>query len=210
MSPSTGSKSRRPPSPSAKKALTKYREKRDFSRTPEPAGGSAARGKKTGLRFVVQKHAASRLHFDFRLELDGVMKSWAVPKGPSFDPGSKRLAMQVEDHPIEYNSFEGTIPQGEYGGGTVMIWDQGTYESDDDGEDALRRGLSEGKLAFTMHGERLKGSWALVQMKRGDGRQWLLIKHDDEFATKRDIAASETTSVVSGRTMDAIAKGKRV
>jgi bifunctional non-homologous end joining protein LigD len=158
------------------------------------------------------------LHFDLRLELDGVMKSWAVPKGPSIDPSVKRLAMQVEDHPIEYNTFEGTIPQGEYGGGTVMLWDRGTYgpekSSDDDDETVLREAYKRGDLKITFYGERMRGSWALVRMKYSrDGSssakpQWLFIKHRDEFASTDDIVADNMTSVDTGRTMDEIATGK--
>ena len=149
------------------------------------------------LHFVVQKHAASQLHFDFRLELDGVMKSWAVPKGPSLDPSVKRLAMEVEDHPISYNTFEGTIPQGEYGGGTVMLWDRGTYDAEDGGGvESLREGYRRGDLKFVLHGKRLRGSWVLVRMKRPGRPQWLLIKHNDEYANpKVDIVETETTSV---------------
>ena len=148
--------------------LAEYRKKRDFSKTAEPSGDRAA--PETGhLRFVIQKHAASHLHFDLRLELDGVMKSWAVPKGPSTDPSVKRLAMQVEDHPIDYNTFEGTIPKGQYGGGTVMLWDQGTYiaegHSAEDSEDAVRAGYAKGDLKVTFFGERMRGSWVLVRMK---------------------------------------------
>ena len=192
--------------------LDVYNAKRDFTQTDEPAG----RAKKTGkqLQFVIQKHAASHLHFDFRLELDGVMKSWAVPKGPSYDPTVKRLAMQVEDHPIEYNEFEGTIPKGQYGGGTVMIWDRGTYEAESgDGVDAVRDGYKRGDLKITMHGERMQGSWVLVRTRRDPkGRaQWLLIKHRDHLAMAgADIVAAVQTSVVSGRTMEEIAKGDRV
>src|SRR6266550_3432274 len=148
-----------PKSGTARKLLSEYRRKRDFKKTREPSGQSAARVKKGTLRFVIQKHAASHLHFDLRLEVDGVMKSWAVPKGPSRDPSVKRLAMQVEDHPIAYNSFEGTIPKGEYGGGTVMIWDRGTYTSPDGGENEIRAALDKGSLKFTLHGERLDGTW---------------------------------------------------
>jgi bifunctional non-homologous end joining protein LigD len=201
-----------------RRKLADYRRKRDFGRTQEPSGNRPAdtrRRRQGELSFVIQKHAASHLHFDLRLELDGVMKSWAVPKGPSLDPAVKRLAMEVEDHPIEYNTFEGTIPKGEYGGGTVMLWDRGTYTADEPGTDgdavALRRGYEQGKLAFTLHGARLRGSWALVRTRGPDRTkpQWLLIKHRDEYARRgSDIVAEETTSVDSGRTMDEIAEGK--
>jgi len=194
----------------SKKPLAEYRRKRDFEKTAEPAGGTVAARSKRALHFVIQKHAASHLHFDFRLELDGVMKSWAVPKGPSYDPAVKRLAMEVEDHPIEYNTFEGTIPKGQYGGGTVMLWDRGTYEPEaGGGEDALRDGYERGDLKFVMHGKRLRGGWVLVRMRRNEsGRaQWLLIKHRDETADESyDVTAEATTSVVSGRTMEEIAE----
>jgi bifunctional non-homologous end joining protein LigD len=188
-------------------ALGEYNRKRDFSRTAEPAG-KVPRAKGKALRFVIQKHDASHLHFDFRLELDGVMKSWAVPKGPSLDPSMKRLAMEVEDHPISYNTFEGTIPQGEYGGGTVMLWDRGTYEAEEGGGvESLREGYRRGDLKITLHGKRLEGSWVLVRMKRPGRPQWLLIKHNDEHADPtRDIAAEVKTSVASRRTMESIAK----
>jgi bifunctional non-homologous end joining protein LigD len=190
--------------------LAEYERKRDFTKTAEPKGTTSARSRR-GLRFVIQKHAASHLHYDLRLELDGVMKSWAVPKGPSYDPAIRRLAMQVEDHPIEYNTFEGTIPQGEYGGGTVMLWDRGTYEPEaGGGEDAVRDGYAAGDLKILMHGKRMQGGWVLVRMKREAGRaQWLLIKHRDEFATtKLDVTAAATTSVVTGRSMEQIATGR--
>jgi bifunctional non-homologous end joining protein LigD len=194
------------------KALTEYRQKRNFARTDEPAGdgGTAPKPtrKKQALAFVIQKHAASHLHFDLRLELDGVMKSWAVPKGPSRDPAVKRLAMHVEDHPIDYNEFEGTIPKGQYGGGTVMIWDRGTFEPAEGDIDSLRDGYEKGSLKFVLHGERLRGSWALVRMKGADSREWLLIKHKDEETEKGDDFASEDSeSVVSGRRMSQIAEG---
>jgi bifunctional non-homologous end joining protein LigD len=191
--------------------LAEYNRKRDFSRTAEPAGKVPKRTAKT-LHFVVQKHAASHLHYDFRLELDGVMKSWAVPKGPSLDPSVRRLAMEVEDHPISYNTFEGTIPAGEYGGGTVMLWDRGTYEAADGGGlESLRRGYEKGDLKFILHGERLRGSWVLVRMQRPGRPQWLLIKHRDEEADSgRDITEEESTSVVSDRSMDEIAGARRV
>jgi bifunctional non-homologous end joining protein LigD len=159
---------------------------------------------------VIQKHAASHLHYDLRLELDGVMKSWAVPKGPSLDPTQRRLAVEVEDHPIEYNTFEGTIPAGEYGGGTVMLWDRGTYEPDDGDVASLRRGYEKGEIKFTFHGERLEGSFALVRMaSRGEGKpQWLLIKHRDADAVAGWDINEHDTSVATGRTMDEIREGK--
>ena len=193
-------------------SLIEYNRKRDFTKTAEPAGKVAKPRSKQTLRFVIQKHAASHLHFDFRLELDGVMKSWAVPKGPSYDPGTRRLAMQVEDHPIEYNTFEGTIPKGQYGGGTVMLWDKGTYEAENGGGiDALREGYERGDLKILMHGKRMRGGWVLVRMRRDEyGKaQWLLIKHRDEYADpKYDIVGDEMTSVTTGRTMEQIATGR--
>jgi bifunctional non-homologous end joining protein LigD len=213
-------KAKRASKASPRAQLTEYRRKRDFARTKEPSGDTAAPLARPGsLRFVIQKHAARNLHFDLRLELDGVMKSWAIPKGPSLDPSVKRLAMQVEDHPIDYNTFEGTIPKGEYGGGTVMLWDRGTYTADaaatpDEEEDAIRQGLARGDLKITFHGARLHGSFALIRMKFSrDGSspskpQWLLIKHRDESAKSDDVVAENLTSVESGRTMDEIASGK--
>lgn len=212
MSPAKGG-SKRPPRKMAAPEppeLTEYRRKRDFAKTDEPEGGKVkAVGPK--LQFVIQKHAARNLHFDLRLELDGVMKSWAVPKGPSLDPSVKRLAMQVEDHPIEYNSFEGIIPEGEYGGGTVMLWDCGSYsfwQEDADPVERLREGYAKGDFKFELKGKRLRGTWVLVRMRRGDPKkpQWLLIKHKDEFARPgSDIVAEVETSVATGRTMDEIA-----
>ncbi len=207
--------------------LKEYRRKRDFVRTPEPDGAApvagqgrpvrtrAPRPRRKRLRFIVQKHAASHLHYDFRLELDGVLKSWAVPKGPSLDPSVKRLAMEVEDHPIEYGRFEGIIPGGEYGGGTVMLWDRGTYRPETpvrgrDPQELLREGYERGDLKFFLNGERLKGGFVLVRMKRPGRPQWLLIKHRDEFAESgSDVTRDETTSVKSARTMEEIAQGKR-
>jgi bifunctional non-homologous end joining protein LigD len=192
-------------------ALAEYNRKRDFTRTKEPAGTvPQARGK--ALHFVIQKHEASHLHYDFRLELDGVMKSWAVPKGPSYDPSVRRLAMEVEDHPISYNSFEGTIPAGEYGGGTVMLWDRGTYEAEDGGgAESLRRGYEKGDLKIRMHGERLRGGWVLVRMNRPGRPQWLLIKHRDETADPDlDVTGKHVKSVASKRSMEQIASGSRV
>src|SRR4051812_6671817 len=221
----------------ARALLAEYRRKRDFTKTGEPSGeedggrsavgGGRGQEKRPGaranrrpptadLQFVVQKHAASHLHYDFRLELDGVMKSWAVPKGPSLDPAVKRLAMEVEDHPIAYNTFEGTIPAGQYGGGTVMLWDRGTYgaagAAEGGDEDTLRAGYEAGKLDFVMQGERLRGGFTLVRTRgRGGSKpQWLLVKRDDEFATPgEEVTADETTSIATGRTMDEITAGKR-
>ena len=197
--------------------LEEYRSKRDFTQTAEPRGGpKKARKAAAKLAYVIQKHAASHLHFDLRLELDGVMKSWAVPKGPSLDPAVKRLAMQVEDHPIEYNKFEGTIPKGEYGGGTVMLWDRGTYTygggDDADPVEGLRRGYAKGDFKFVLRGKRLQGSWVLVRTRRGDPKraQWLLIKHrDDQAEPGSDVVAEYQTSVATGRSMDEIAAGRR-
>lgn len=194
-----------------------YRARRDFDRTPEPVpeGSGSDQGP---LMFVVHKHAARRLHFDFRLEVDGVLKSWAVPSGPSRDPKVKRLAVMVEDHPLEYGSFEGVIPPGEYGAGSVIVWDRGTYfpeekgelfsEDRDEAEERMRRGLAEGKLSFYLRGSRLKGSWTLVQMRTRGEANWLLIKHHDDFARAGEDAPYENTSVVSGMdTNDLKAKG---
>jgi bifunctional non-homologous end joining protein LigD len=193
--------------------LTEYRRKRDFGITAEPRGGMRVPRLGRALAFVVQKHAASHLHYDLRLEVGGVMKSWAVPKGPSLDPAARRLAVEVEDHPIEYNSFEGIIPEGEYGGGTVMLWDRGTYEPADvepgeDPERLLRRDLHRGRLTIRLFGERLRGVFALVRTTEGDGDtkpQWLLIKRDDDAARPgSDITAEATTSVATGRAMERI------
>jgi bifunctional non-homologous end joining protein LigD len=197
----------------ATQQLAEYRRKRDFEKTAEPAGGRA-KPRRKALRFVIQKHAARNLHFDLRLELDGVMKSWAVPKGPSVDPADKRLAMHVEDHPIEYNTFEGIIPPGEYGGGTVMLWDRGTYTTPEklaDPVEHLRKAYDKGDFKFQLKGKRLQGSWVLVRMRRSEGEKtpWLLIKHRDEYARPgADIVAEVTTSVKSGRTMEQIASGR--
>lgn len=193
---------------SASVPLAEYNRKRDFARTKEPEG-KVPKKKGKELQFVIQKHEASHLHYDFRLELDGVMKSWAVPKGPSLDPSVRRLAMEVEDHPISYNTFEGTIPEGEYGGGTVMLWDRGTYEAEDGGGvESLRRGYAKGDLKITLEGKRLRGSWVLRRMNRPGRPQWLLIKHRDEGADpSRDITTEYTTSVATRRTMESIAGG---
>ncbi|HXG51526.1 MAG TPA: DNA polymerase ligase N-terminal domain-containing protein [candidate division Zixibacteria bacterium] len=187
-------------SPGGPERLSEYRSRRRFDVTPEPEGGSR---RSSGRReFVVQKHCAGHLHYDFRLEHDGVMLSWAVPKGPALDPAVKRLAMQTEDHPIEYNRFEGVIPEGEYGAGTVMVWDRGVWEPETADVDAA---LEKGEIKFTLYGEKLKGSWAMVRMR---DRQWLLIKHRDEQASTTDITATEPRSVLSGRTLAEIAEAE--
>ncbi|MEQ1768346.1 MAG: DNA ligase D [Devosia sp.] len=196
----------------AQQLLKTYRQKRDFTKTAEPSGEKpAAKGSKA-LTFVVQKHDATRLHYDFRLELDGVLKSWAVTKGPSTNPADKRLAVHVEDHPLDYGGFEGTIPEGEYGGGTVMLWDQGTWEPIGDPHE----GLEKGDLKFTLSGKRMKGEWVLVHMKgrdvtKRDGsarENWLLIKHRDKYATESgELTEKFTTSVETGRDLPGIAKG---
>ena len=186
--------------------LSEYKKKRDFRSTDEPKGKSP--GKNSSKRiFTVQGHDASNMHYDFRLELDGALKSWAVPKGPSNDPSEKRLAVRVEDHPLDYAGFEGVIPEDEYGAGPVIVWDRGTWEPEGDGdpEDALE----DGELKFTLHGEKLKGSWVLVKMKgRGDDN-WLLIKHGDRHATrqaKKPLVERKPKSVKSGRTIDEVAE----
>ncbi|HYO25049.1 MAG TPA: DNA ligase D [Lacipirellulaceae bacterium] len=185
-------------------SLREYKRKRNFKRTSEPAGRESSRA---GNSFVIQKHDASRLHYDFRLELDGTLKSWAVPKGPSLDPQVKSLAVHVEDHPLDYASFEGVIPEGEYGGGTVMVWDRGVWEPETEATRAYR----EGKLKFRLEGEKLHGSWALVRMggRAGeDGKNWLLIKHNDDAAKplkKYDVLRREPLSVLSGRDLPEIA-----
>ena len=195
-------------------ALEEYQRKRDFRQTPEPAGTRAARNKAAvaTLSFVVQKHAATRLHYDFRLELNGVLLSWAIPKGPSLDPGEKRLAVHVEDHPIEYGGFEGVIPKGQYGGGTVLLWDRGTWTPEGPDPDAAYR---KGSLKFRLDGEKLHGHWALVRMGGKAAREtrenWLLIKErDEEAAPGSDTALVDDNplSVATGRSMDAIAAAR--
>jgi bifunctional non-homologous end joining protein LigD len=189
-------------------SLDHYRQKRNFQVSPEPPGrerGPAVLKPKP--QFVVQKHRATQLHYDFRLEFNGVLLSWAVPKGPSLDPSVKRLAMQVEDHPIEYGGFEGVIPEGEYGGGTVMVWDRGDWVPE---VADVERALEKGDLKFTLHGKKLRGSWVLVRT-RGygsgrEGRSWLLIKHRDQYASTVDIVAEKPRSVTSRRLLAQIAR----
>jgi bifunctional non-homologous end joining protein LigD len=192
-------------------ALEEYNRKRDFTKTKEPSG--EVKSTAAGNSFVIQKHAASRLHYDFRLELGGVLLSWSVPKGPSLDPAQKRLAVQVEDHPLDYATFEGIIPKGQYGGGTVLLWDRGTWEPQ--GTEGAHRMLAAGNLKFSLKGEKLQGKWALVKIKErrapgraDDGRNWLLIKERDEHVRPEasfDVTEARAESVATGRTMPEIA-----
>lgn len=193
-------------------ALTRYRNKRNFQGTPEPKGAEPPRSKKAegGLRFVIQLHDASRKHYDLRLELDGTMKSWAVPKGPSLDPLERRLAVEVEDHPMEYNEFEGVIPRGHYGAGVVMIWDEGTYNARavdfpaKDEADALRRGYAKGHMTFILHGQKLQGEFALIRLAKSEGSNWLLVKKHDKHASRAEVTHQDR-SARSGRTLGEIA-----
>src|SRR5689334_18537714 len=183
--------------------LKKYRSMRDFAATPEPSGGKPKKAKLP--IFVIQKHHATAMHYDFRLEMEGVLKSWAVPKGPSYDPTVKRLAMMTEDHPYDYKDFEGVIPAGNYGAGNVIIWDEGTWEltEPDDGV----KGIKQGKLAFKMYGKKMFGEWALVKIKGRStkGNEWLLLKHRDAYANADiDVTAVAPQSVISGKTVDEI------
>jgi len=187
-------------------SLDTYKKKRNFKVSPEPSG--VAKAKKTPkqvLQYVIQKHRATNLHYDFRLEHNGVLLSWAVPKGPSLDPSVKRLAMQVEDHPLDYGGFEGVIPEGEYGGGTVMVWDNGEWTPESPDVDLA---LQKGDLKFTLHGKKLKGSWVLVRTRGfgGSDKSWLLIKHRDEFASTEDILTEKPRSVLTKRLLAQIAK----
>src|SRR6195952_3395719 len=183
----------------AEEKLSKYKAKRDFKLTKEPHGATEIKPSNR-LRFIIQKHDATRLHFDLRLELDGVFKSWAVTRGPSLNPSDKRLAVEVEDHPLDYGDFEGTIPKGQYGGGTVQLWDRGYWTPEN-----LETGFKKGDLKFTLEGERLHGSWVLVRMKfdRNGGKRtnWLLIKHRDEYSDEKGTGElmAEDRSVASGR-----------
>jgi len=190
-----------------KKDLQAYQGKRDFRRTPEPTGG--ARRTSREPIFVVQKHDASRLHYDFRLEVDGVLKSWAVPKGPSLDPREKRLAVPTEDHPLEYAAFEGVIPAGEYGAGTVLVWDTGPYRNLTEKKGipmSMAEAVAHGHLKVWLRGRKLKGGYALTRCKTGSDDSWLLVKADDDDADAgRDPGATEPASVLSGRTLEEIA-----
>ena len=195
-------------------ALEEYRKKRNFKETPEPAGTKETTRRSTKLPiFVVQKHQATALHYDFRLEIEGVLVSWAVPKGPSLNPADKRLAVQTEDHPVEYNNFEGVIPEGQYGAGTMMVWDKGTYETD--GEDSAAQQLSQGELKFVLHGKKLRGGFVLIRtdLKSAGARRqrsWLLIKRHDEYADPAWNIDRYDWSVLTGRNLKGIAAGVSV
>ncbi|MBD3166636.1 DNA ligase [bacterium] len=195
--------------------LNDYTSKRDFAKTPEPEGGKSSPGDKP--IFVIQKHDASNLHYDLRLEVNGVLKSWAVPKGPSTDPDEKRLAMPTEDHPIAYARFEGVIPEDEYGGGTVMIWDRGTYinlkaDSNGEGEEpvSMEEAWGNGKITVWLEGEKLQGGYALIRTGKGNDARWLFFKMKDEKAdARRNPVSTEPDSVASGRSLEEIAEGER-
>jgi len=195
----------------AEGSLEEYRKRRDFDRTSEPRGaGSGADGR----RFVIQKHDASSLHYDLRLEVDEVLRSWAVPKGPSTDPSEKRLAVPTEDHPLEYADFEGMIPEGEYGAGTVMVWDSGTYRNLSEGNEGEQRPIGEalesGQASFWLEGEKIRGGYALTRIGSGEDERWLLVKIDDEEAdARRNPVSTEPDSVKTGRSLEEIAGDER-
>lgn len=189
------------------KKLTEYKKKRNFNKTSEPNPDKAATTSAKKLKFVVQHHDASHNHYDFRLEWEGVLLSWAVPKGPSFNPGTKRLAVHVENHPLAYGNFEGTIPKGQYGGGTVMLWDKGFWQPL---EEDVNAALSEGSLKFVLKGKRLKGKWALVHMKGTEkDNNWLLLKDKDNYAQPKDGISQFITSIKTGRTMAQIENNEK-
>jgi bifunctional non-homologous end joining protein LigD len=199
-------------------ALLRYRQKRDFEQTTEPEAGTPGESA-TDLTFVIQQHRATRMHWDFRLEWDGVLVSWAVPRGPSLNPADKRMAAHVEDHPFDYGGFEGVIPKKNYGAGEVIVWDHGTYTPDEKGKTSwgdkeegsrrMREEYAAGKLSFTLRGKKLRGSWTLVRIKSGSGKDWLLIKHRDEYADRSwTIESPELDySVLTGRTLEGIEQG---
>lgn len=190
-------------------SIKKYRSKRNFNQTGEPRGSASKGASSDTPRFVIQKHDASTLHYDFRLEVDGVLKSWAVPKGPSTDPAEKRLAIPTEDHPLEYADFEGVIPEGEYGAGTVLIWDRGPYRNmtEKDGEkQAMDKAIEAGHVLVELQGEKISGGYALHRTGSGDDARWLLVKMDDEHAdARRNPVSTQPKSVASGRTIRQIA-----
>jgi len=189
-------------------SLTPYHEKRDFSETPEPQNGNG--GDHDEPIFVIHKHDATSLHYDFRIEIDGVLTSWAVPKGPSTDPSEKRLAIETEDHPISYASFEGVIPQGQYGAGPVIIWDKGTYKNvkEQNGQSvSMQKAYQDGEITIVLYGEKLQGGYALVKAFSNKQDQWLLVKTDDEEAdARRAPTSTEPASVISGKTLEEIQK----
>jgi DNA ligase D-like protein (predicted 3'-phosphoesterase) len=192
-----------------KDPLARYREKRDFRKTSEPEGKTKSKKEKQNNIFVIQKHDASNLHYDFRLEVDGVLKSWAVPKGPSTDPKEKRMAIPTEDHPLDYTDFEGVIPEGEYGAGTVMVWDIGPYknirETKDKENKSMKESLSEGKIEVWLEGKKITGGYALVRTGKGKKERWLLIKmKDDEADARRNPVSTEPKSAISGKTLEEI------
>ena len=195
--------------------LKKYNEKRDFRKTPEPDSNNVTFSwAESRPIFVIQKHDASTLHYDFRIEVDGVLKSWAVPKGPSTDPSVKRLAVPTEDHPLAYADFEGVIPEGEYGGGTVMVWDRGPYRNlkkAKDGEEAktVAQQIDDGHVTIWLEGQKVQGGYALIRTGQGDDARWLLIKENDDKANaRRNPTSTENESVKTGRTMDEIRENK--
>lgn len=187
-------------------SLETYREKRNFTQTPEPSDDTSAQPHDSEPIFVIQKHDASRLHYDFRLEVEGVLKSWAIPKGPSVNPRDKRLAMPTEDHPMSYANFEGVIPEGQYGAGPVIVWDTGTYQNNTEinGKPiSAQRALENGQFKFYLNGKKLRGGYALVLMKKTPDKAWLLIKENDAYAdAERDIVHEEPESALSGRTIE--------
>ena len=188
--------------------LDKFVKKRDFGKTSEPDGREASiEGSEERPVFVIQKHAASTLHYDFRIEVDGVLKSWAVPKGPSTDPSEKRLAVPTEDHPLEYGDFEGSIPEGEYGGGTVLLWDRGSYRNlkEDPGSNPLSKQIEDGRITIWLEGRKLRGGYALIRTDKGGKARWLLVKMNDEEAdAQRNPTATEPDSVKTGRSLEEI------
>ncbi|MFP4207089.1 MAG: DNA polymerase ligase N-terminal domain-containing protein [Wenzhouxiangella sp.] len=193
-------------------SIREYRDRRDFRTTREPSGAGDEHGSNGNRKpmFVIQKHDASSLHYDFRLEVDGVLKSWAIPKGPSLDPKEKRLAIPTEDHPLDYADFEGVIPEDEYGGGTVLIWDRGTYENitdKDDGKRAMADAIDDGHVLVRLQGEKITGGFALHRTDRGKKERWLLVKMDDDDAdARRNPVSTEPESVVSDQTLEDIAE----
>lgn len=193
-----------------KNPLKKYKQKRDFRKTGEPKGGKKPDAERV---YVVQLHDASNLHYDFRIQIGEVLKSWTVPKGPSTDPREKRLAVLTEDHPIDYADFEGVIPEGEYGAGTVLVWDRGTYSNlkeKDDEEKSMEQSFEDGHITIRLDGEKLKGGYALTRFKTDDGDNWLLVKMDDEEAdARRNPVSTQPESVLSGRTLDEITDGEK-